>query len=156
VRFNHGLTLLGETVASGAAYGIDTVALSAALDAGGTPIAFVASDLDQLFPSGNTELLETIGRTGAVVSERSPGTPPHDWRFLRRNQVLGALSSKTIVVEASAPSGAIATATTAISLGRPVGVVPGSVGDPRWAGGSQLLEDDRVVPVLSAQEAAAL
>jgi DNA processing protein len=143
----------GHVISSGAAYGIDTVALTSALEAGGRTVAFLASGLDQPFPSGNVDLLEDIAENGATVTERAPATAPRDWRFLRRDQLLGTLAAKCIVVEASARSGAILTAEAALAAGRPVGVVPGLADTPATAGSNRLLREARLVPIASAEEA---
>ncbi len=148
-----GLASRGHVVSSGAAYGIDTVALTSALEAGGRTVVFLASGLDQPFPSGNVGLLEDIAQNGALVTERAPGTAPRDWRFLRRDQLLGTFTAKCIVVEASARSGAIVTAEAALAAGRPVGAVPGLANTPATAGSNRLLRDEKVVPIASVEEA---
>ena len=148
-----GLASRGHVVSSGAGFGIDTVALISALEAGGRTIALLASGLNQPFPSGNIDLLEDIAENGAIVTERAPGTKPRDWRFLRRNQLLGTIAAKCIVVEASARSGAIVTAEAALTAGLPVGVVPGPADNPATAGSNRLLREARVVPIASVEEA---
>jgi DNA processing protein len=147
-----GLASHGHTISSGAAYGIDTVALTSALEVGGRTVAFLASGLDQPFPSGNIDLLDDIAENGALITERAPGTAPRDWRFLRRNQLLGTMAAKCIIVEASARSGAILTAEAALAAGRPVGVVPGQTDTQAAAGNIRLLRDARVVAIASAEE----
>jgi DNA processing protein len=147
-----GLASRGHPISSGAAYGIDTVALTSVLDASGRALAFLASGLDQPFPSGNVELLDDITRAGAIVSERAPGTAPRDWRFLRRNRLLGVFAAKCVVVEASSRSGAIVTAEAALTARRPVGVVPGPV-QASAAGSNRLLRYAKVRPITSVQEA---
>lgn len=87
------------TVASGGSYGIDAAAHRGALAAGGKTVALLASGVDFLFPSGNTDLLTQICIDGALVSERPPGTAPRAWRFQRRNKVLKALLQVTAVIE---------------------------------------------------------
>ena len=148
-----GLASRGHVVSSGAGYGIDTIALISALEAGGRTIALLASGLNQPFPSGNIDLLEDIAENGAIVSERAPGTKPRDWRFLRRNQLLGTIAAKCIVVEASARSGAIVTAEAALAAGLPVGVVADPADNPATAGSNRLLREARVVPIASVEEA---
>lgn len=148
-----GLASHGYLISAGAAYGIDTVAHTLALDAGGRTVAFLASGLDQPFPSGNIGLLEDIAENGAIITERAPGTAPRDWRFLRRNQLLGTFAAKCIVVEASGRSGAIATAEAALAAGRPVGVVPGPTNSSATAGSDRLLRDEKVFPIASFEEA---
>ena len=147
-----GLASRGHVVSSGAGYGIDTVALISALEAGGRTIAVLASSLNQPFPSGNIDLLEDIAENGAIVSERAPGTKPRDWRFLRRNQLLGTIAAKCIVVEASARSGAIVTAEAALAAGRPVGVVAGPADTQAFAGNNRILSERKGGPITSVEE----
>ncbi|MBC7596289.1 MAG: DNA-protecting protein DprA [Kineosporiaceae bacterium] len=147
-----GLASRGHVVFSGAGYGIDTVALISALEAGGRTIALLASGLNQPFPSGNVDLLEDIAENGAIVTERAPGTKPRDWRFLRRNQLLGTIAAKCIVVEASARSGAIVTAEAALAAGRPVGVVAGPADTQAFAGNNRLLSERKGGPITSVEE----
>lgn len=148
-----GLASHGHPISSGAGYGIDTVALASALGSGGRTVAFLTSGLDQPFPSGNVGLLEETADDGAIITERAPGTAPRDWRFLRRNQLLGTFAAKCIVVEASARSGAIATAEAALAAGHPVGVVPGPTNSSATAGSDRLLRDEKVFPIASLEEA---
>lgn len=137
--------LAGLTVYSGGAYGIDAAAHRAALTAGGATVALMAGGLDRAYPVGNRELIDEIGRVGAVVSEVPCGTTPTKHRFLARNRLIAALSSGTIVVEAAHRSGAINTANHAQSIGRPLGVVPGPITSASSMGCHRLLRDSDAV-----------
>jgi DNA processing protein len=53
--------------------------------------------------------------------------------------MIAGLSAMTVVVEAGARSGSLATARIAAELGRPVGAVPGPVTSPRATGTNALL-----------------
>jgi len=112
---------------SGGAYGIDALVHQATLADGGETIAVMAGGLDSLYPSGNQQLFAGILKAGLLVSEVPPGVTPTKWRFLQRNRLIAALSKATVVVEAGHHSGALNTAKHAISLDRPVGVVPGPI-----------------------------
>lgn len=59
------------TVVSGLAHGIDAIAHTTALDAGGRTIAVMASGLDIIYPSENTGLARRIVESGqgALLTE---------------------------------------------------------------------------------------
>lgn len=141
----------GVTVVSGGAYGIDAAAHRGALAAhvgaaGGPPtIAVLAGGVDRLYPAGNQSLLQRVLAVGAVVSESPPGTAPGRHRFLSRNRLIAAMTSGTVVVEASARSGALSTANHASALLRPVGAVPGPVTSQASAGCHRLIREGQAV-----------
>jgi len=121
------LARLGYTVVSGLARGIDGAAHRGALDAGGTSVAVLPGGLDAVTPRHHVALAESLCARGGLLSERASGPPPFRWTFLERNRLIAALSAATVVVEAAARSGALATAACACRLGRPVLAVPGDV-----------------------------
>ena len=121
------LAAAGVDVVSGGAYGIDGAAHRGALEAGGLTVLVSAGGLDQPYPGGHDRLFREVAERGLLLSESPPGSRPHRHRFLSRNRLIAALSSATVVVEAARRSGALNTAAHCGRLGRPVGVVPGSV-----------------------------
>jgi DNA processing protein len=131
----------GWTVISGAAYGVDAAAHRGALGAGATTIAVLACGVDQPYPAGHAELLDTIADTGAVVSEWPPGRNATRLRFLVRNRVIAALSSGTVVVEAGERSGALNTARHARDLNRELMAVPGPVTSGQSAGCHTIIKE---------------
>jgi len=151
-----GLVDRGFAIVSGAAYGIDGMAHRAALASRGTTIAFLAGGLDRFYPSGHDALLTRIVDTGAVLSEVPCGTPPTKWRFLQRNRLIAAASQATVVLEAGYRSGSLNTASHALSIGRPVGVVPGPVTSAASAGCHKLIRGGLVTLVTSPDEMAQL
>lgn len=140
-------------VVSGGAYGVDSAAHRAALDAAGTTIVVMAGGLDRLYPSGNTDLFQRIERDGALVSELPPGSAPTRWRFLQRGRLIAALSGAVVVTEAGVRSGALHTASSAINLQRPVGAVPGPVTSAASAGCHRLMRDGLASLVATYEDA---
>ncbi|MEU4364062.1 DNA-processing protein DprA [Promicromonospora sp. NPDC023987] len=151
-----GLADRGFTVVSGGASGIDAEAHRGALVSGARTVAFLAGGVDRLYPASNTDLLRRAIEQGAVVSEVPPGSVPGKQRFLKRNRLIAALTSGTVVVEASVRSGALSTANHAVKLLRPLGVVPGPVTSMASAGCHELLRRGAAVCVTDAAEAAEL
>ena len=126
---------------SGLARGIDAVAHRAALSEGGPTVAVLGTGIDVPYPVGHRELHRTIADVGLVLSENAPGQRAHKGCFPRRNRILAALASLTIVIEAGRKSGALITASQALELGRTVASVPGPIDSPQSEGSNELLRD---------------
>ncbi len=143
----------GYTIVSGGAYGIDTAAHSASLQAAVNladsvvpTVAVICGGLANLYPPGNRKLFRSIvEQGGAIVAESPPHFRPARWRFLERNRMIAAWASVTVVVEATPRSGALATANRALELGREVAAVPGPVSAVTSAGPNNLLKDGAAV-----------
>ena len=145
----------GVVIVSGGAYGIDAAAHRGALSgesADDATVAVLAGGVDRLYPSGNESLLRRIVEVGAVISELPPVSAPTRHRFLARNRLIAAMTSATVVVEASHRSGARSTANHASRLLRPVGAVPGPITSAQSAGCHAMLRDGQAMAVTSAQE----
>ncbi|GAA0990050.1 DNA-processing protein DprA [Subtercola frigoramans] len=146
-----GLAQRGYTIVTGASYGIDTYAARAALALDCPTIAVLAGGVDQFYPTGNQLMLSRIAKTGALVSELPPGTPPA--RFQQRNRLTAALAEKTIVIEAEDTVGALSTALIAKELGRGIGAVPGMIISPQSVGCNTLIRNHGAVPITTITDA---
>ncbi len=131
----------GVSIVSGMALGVDTAAHSGALEAGGYTVAVLGCGADQCYPPQNVALKEKIAASGAVISEFPAGTLPKPAHFPRRNRIISALSLGTVVVEATAKSGALITAGYALEQNREVFAVPGNVGSPYSRGCHRLIKE---------------
>jgi DNA processing protein len=144
----------GLIVVSGLAVGIDTVAHRAALAAGGRTVAVLACGVDVAYPRQNARLCADVAASGAVVSEYPPGMPAVAGNFPARNRIIAGLSLATVVVEAGLRSGALITADLALSEGREVFAVPGSIFSKVSQGPNRMIEDGGQIATSGHQIAA--
>ncbi len=136
---------IGRTlIVSGLAYGIDTAAHQASLEAGLPTVAVVAHGLDTIYPASNRDLARRIVKEGgAVVSEYPHGEKPYRGRFLERNRIVAALADACVVVESEVKGGAMSTASVAFGLDREVMALPGRISDKFSAGCNHLIGRNR-------------
>jgi DNA processing protein len=149
-RFAGELAAAGLVIVSGLATGIDAVAHRAALEVGGATVAVQACGLDVVYPARHRRLAESIARSGAIVTEFPPGTPPRPGFFPLRNRLISAFSAAVLVVEARERSGSLVTASHAANQGVDVWAVPGPLGSPTSAGTNRLLYDGAYVAISPA------
>jgi DNA processing protein len=146
----------GWTVVSGAAYGIDASAHTAALAERGSTIAVLPGGPDVACPPRHARLLEQIAsHGGAVISEWPAETRPDRQKFLSRNRIIAALAAGTVVVEAAAHSGTMNAARHTVSLRLPLMAVPGPVTSVMSAGCHELIRDQHATCVSTAAEVVA-
>ncbi len=143
-RLGFQITRCGGMVISGAANGIDTQAIQGGLLAGGSTVAVMGCGVDVEYPAGSRELYRDICRSGCLISEFPPGTPPYRWNFPKRNRIISGLSCGVLVVEAPRKSGALITARHAREQGRDVFVTTGNVGTESCAGSNGLLRSGAI------------
>ena len=137
----HQLANRGLTVVSGFAKGIDTCAHRGSLEAGGRTIAVMGNGLSLIYPAGNSELVEKVVESGALISEFPMGMKPRAENFPRRNRIISGLTLGTVVVEASNRSGALITARLASEQGREVFAVPGEIFSELSTGTHKLIDN---------------
>jgi DNA processing protein len=112
------------TVVSGLATGIDTIAHTTAINAGGRTIAVIGTPLDQSYPAANSDLQKKIAREHLLVTQvpfiryREQSINGNRLFFPERNKTMSALSEATIIVEAGETSGTLIQARAALFQGR--------------------------------------
>lgn len=131
----------GVVVVSGMARGLDAVAHHAALDRGGGSIGVLGNGFGVIYPAANRALYHRMAAEGLLLTEHPPGERPHAGSFPARNRLIAGLARVTVVVEAAAQSGALATASRALDQGREVMAVPGPVTSPTSVGTNLLIRD---------------
>jgi DNA processing protein len=139
--FARAFAQAGMVVVSGLARGIDTAAHQGCLDAGGRTIAVIGCGFSHMYPKENYPLMESISRSGAVVSEFACSMLPLKQNFPWRNRIISALSMTTVVIEAGHKSGALITADYALSQNKDVFAVPSNIDTETALGSNQLIQD---------------
>lgn len=149
----HDLAKQGVVVVSGLALGVDAIAHTAALDAGGTTLAVLPCGLPRIYPSTNRNLAERIlASGGALISEHDADKDfSYQSDFLVRNRIVAGLADAVIITEAAARSGTLNTAAHALAQGKDVFVVPGNITSPMSTGCNALIKQGALV-ALSAQD----
>jgi DNA processing protein len=118
-------------------------------------VAVQACGPDQIYPARHRGLAARIARSGALVTELPPGTPPRRAHFPLRNRLISGLARALVVVEARERSGSLITARHALDQGIDVFAVPGPITAPTSAGPNRLLRDG-AQPVLDADDVLAM
>lgn len=140
----------GVTVVAGLAKGIDTAAHEAALQLGGRTIAVIGTGILKCYPKENVRLSERIAAHGALVSQFMPSAPPRQANFPMRNVTMSGIAQGTVVVEASATSGAKMQARLAVEHGKQVFLMRSLVTKQPWA--RSYVKRPRVYEVSNAQD----
>jgi DNA processing protein len=127
-------------VVSGMARGIDAIAHTAALDAGGGSVGVLGNGFGVIYPAANRGLYDRMVARGCLVTEHPPGERPHAGSFPRRNRLISGLARAVVVVEADVKSGALLTANEGAEQGRPVLAVPGPINSRTSVGCNRLIQ----------------
>lgn len=138
------LGAVGIPVVSGLAFGIDQIAHTAALDAGGRCIAVLPSGLDRatISPQSHLALADRIRQQdGAVVSEYPDGAVAYKGNYHARNRIIAGFAEHVVVIEAGIPSGTLITAGHAARYSRDVWALPGPITSSVSAGTNRLIRD---------------
>ncbi len=140
-KFSKDLASKGVNIVSGLAYGIDSSAHLAALEAGGFTTAVVGCGFDYCYPSGNKGLMDRIIKNGIVFSEYAPNVRPAKYTFPLRNRIISGLSDGVLLVEARKKSGSLITINHALEIGKDVFAVPLDILGGSNEGGNQVIRD---------------
>lgn len=147
----YDLAKSGVAIISGGALGIDSSSHNGALMAQGTTVCVLGCGINYAYLISNAQMRSKIAKSGAVISEYPPDTPPSKYNFPKRNRIISALSQGVLVVEAGEKSGALITATTALSQNKDIFAVPGDVTNSVAFGTNALIKQG-AKPVTNAQE----
>lgn len=143
-QMGYQIARCGGIVVSGAADGIDAMAMQGALLAGTPVVGILGCGADVIYPTCNRKLYADTEKRGCLLTEFPPGTRPLRWNFPKRNRIISGLSNGVLVVEAPERSGALITARAAADQGRDVFVVPGNIGVDSCVGSNALLREGAI------------
>lgn len=129
------------TIISGGAKGIDSIAHKEAIKNDGNTVIVLGCGIDVVYPAQNRSLFKDVEKRGLIISEFLPKTPPFAYNFPRRNRIISGLSELVLVIEASIKSGSLITADYAVTQGRDVMAIPGSVLASESAGCNLLISE---------------
>lgn len=124
------LAQAGVTVVSGLAAGVDTHALTAAINAGGKVAAVIGTPITQAYPAANASLQEVIYKRHLLVSQFEAGGRVFRTNFPARNKLMASLSLGTVIIEASDTSGTLHQAVECTRMNRWLFVLKSVVDDP--------------------------
>lgn len=127
-RIVEELVSYGFVVVSGLAYGVDSAAHTACLDAGGLTLAVLGCGVDIIAPPSSRGIYERIiDGNGFILSEMPLSLQPTKGLFPARNRIISGLSQGVVVVEGTEKSGSLITARYALDQGRDVFAIPGPI-----------------------------
>lgn len=145
------LALAGFTIVSGGAVGIDSMAHTGAMNAGGSTIVVLGCGIDSDYLPLQIPLRKRAEIKGTVVSEFEPKSPATRYTFPIRNRIISALSSGVAVIEAGRKSGALITATYAMEQNKEIFAMPGNINATQYGGTNDLLRDG-AIPLLKIED----
>lgn len=137
----HDLAYAGSVIVSGMAIGIDGVAHAGAIAAGGVTVAVLGCGINVCYPEIHQNLAREIVKSGCVITEYPPNTPPKGDHFPVRNRIISGLCRAVIVIEGKESSGALLTARHAREQGRKIYALPGNVGNKNSEVGNILIRN---------------
>jgi DNA processing protein len=143
-RLARELAQAGIVVVSGLARGVDTEALTAAMDAGGRVIAVIGTPLNRAYPAENRRLQERIYHEHLLLSQFAPGQQVFQSNFPVRNRLMAELTDATVIIEASETSGTLHQANACVQLERWLFIARSAVDDPHLTWPADFVDKPRV------------
>lgn len=144
-RLASELTEAGMVIMSGLAKGVDTAALTSAIERGGEVAAVIGTPLDKAYPPENAALQREIAEKHLLLSPFKIGEPTARSNFPKRNRVMAMLSDATAIVEASDSSGTLHQAAECQRLGRWLFILRAVVDNPSVTWPTRFLKGDKTL-----------
>ena len=145
------LSIHGCTVVSGLAKGVDQVAHSQCIRAGGKTLAFVGSGVD-VINRLNLFIRDKIVKNGAVISTSPMGSSVTPARLMMRNSYIVAASQAVILIQAGEKGGSMDSARKAIRMKKPLFALEPKSWEfhpdlKKFAGNVALIESGQAQPI---------
>lgn len=141
-RICRDLAKTGVVIASGFALGLDSVAHSSAMKAGGKTIAVLPCGLLHDYPAENAGAKSRVAEHGAVISEYFPADKPSPLSFRARNRILSGIGLGTLVLQTGLKGGSMSTVSFALAQGKDIFCIPPhELFNSEYAGNSALIRD---------------
>lgn len=144
-KLARGLAEANVAVVSGLAEGVDTAALTEAMNAGGRVAAVIGTPIDKAYPAKNAPLQEAIYRDHLLISQFRAGTRTFRSHFPERNRLMAAVSDATVVIEATDASGTLHQSAECVKLGRWLFIAKSVVEDPSVTWPAKFLDYENCV-----------
>lgn len=139
-------------VVSGLAEGVDTEAMTAAIQFGGSVVGVIGTPLDQAYPAKNKALQEKVYRQHLLISQFPSGSRVFKSNFPARNRLMATISDATVVIEASDTSGTLHQAAECERLGRWLFIAKSVVDNPALTWPRTFLKYQKCVPLESVDD----
>ncbi|WP_092029926.1 DNA-processing protein DprA [Bradyrhizobium sp. OK095] len=146
------LSAAGVTVVSGLAKGVDTAALTGAVDNGGHAVAVIGTPLDKAYPAENAELQQTIYAQHLLLSPFRNGERIFKSNFPVRNRVMAAISDATVIIEASDTSGTLHQASECVKLNRWLFIAKSVIDDRSLKWPAKFLDYEKTAALTSVED----
>ena len=129
-------------IVSGLANGIDREAMLRAIQKNMPLIGVMGTSFDKEYPSTNKDLYKLMkeSENSLIITELRPSEKIGKWSFPKRNRIITGLSESIVIMEAPLDSGAMSSATHAISQNRDIMVFDDEALKYN-SGGRKLIED---------------
>lgn len=109
----------GWSVVSGLALGLDAIAHSATMKAGGHTTAVLAHGLHTVAPTKHKSLAqEIIEKGGALVSEYGFGVDPRPEFFVKRDRIQAGLAQGVVMIQSDLKGGSLHASRASLDYGR--------------------------------------
>lgn len=138
--FGRELASCGISIISGLARGIDGMAHTGALEAGGYTMGILGCGINRVYPEENYQLFMQMEQSGGILSESNIGVAPEAGLFPQRNRLIAGMADGILVVEAMEKSGTFITVDQGLEQGKDIFAIPGRVMDTKSVGCNNLIK----------------
>jgi DNA processing protein len=151
-RLARELAAAGVVIVSGLAKGVDTEALSAAIEAKGRVVAVIGTPIDKAYPAENARLQERIYCDHLLISQFAIGERVYRSNFPDRNKLMAAVSDATVIIEAGDTSGTLHQASECVRLERWLLIAKSVADDPSLQWPKRFLGKPKVETLSSTED----